>query len=308
MPAAPQLVCVGHLVRETIHFPDRTVGPLLGSPPAYCSLAAAAQGTATAIVSRIGPELDVGLLAPLVQAGVDLAGVAHGPVSTTSELIYGPDGKKRIEYPTRAGPLGAADVPAGFRGCPVIYVCTMDNDVPPANIPGVAALGRVAAVDLGGYGGVHMSRDRRAACPSLVELALGVAASFAVVKASDEDLVSIFGKDDPDAAAARLAERGVKVVVVTAGARGALVYAGGLRTAVPAARTRVVDTTGGGDSFMAGFLSEYLRSSDPVRAARWGCATAAFVIEATGGAALGRMPGHEAVHVRFEEGGPAWAT
>ena len=308
MPASPQLVCVGHLVRETIHFPDRTVGPLLGSPPAYCSLAAAAQGTATAVVSRVGPELDAGLLSPLEEAGVDLSGIHRGAASTTSELIYDTDGNKRIEYPTRAGPLRAADVPAGFRGCPAIYVCTMDNDVPPADIPAVAALGRIAAVDLGGYGGVHMSRDRRAQSPSLAALALGVAASFAVVKASDEDLVSIFGRDDPDAAAALLLGRGVPVVVVTAGARGALVYTAGGRVSVPAARARVVDTTGGGDSFMAGFLSEYLRSGDPVRAARWGCATAAFVIEATGGAAFARMPGYQAVRERFVEGGPTWVT
>jgi ribokinase len=87
--------------------------------------------------------------------------------------------------------------------------------------------------------------------------------------------------------------------VVTAGAKGALVYTADGRVSIPAAQARVVDTTGGGDSFMAGFLSEYLRSGDPVRAARWGCATAAFVIEATGGAAFGRMPGHPAVRRRF---------
>ncbi len=245
MPAAPQLVCVGHLVREMIHFPDRTVGPLLGSPPAYCSLAAAAQGTATAVVSRIGPELDAGLLAPLEEAGVDLSGVQRGAASTTSELIYGTDGQQahRVPYPGRTARAPPTCRPASA-AARLIYVCTMDNDVPPADIPAVAALGRIAAVDLGGYGGVHMSRDRRAQCPSLAALALGVAASFAVVKASDEDLVSIFGRDDPDAAAALLLGRGVPVVVVTAGARGALVYTAGGRDSVPAARARVVDTTG----------------------------------------------------------------
>jgi sugar/nucleoside kinase (ribokinase family) len=300
MPAVPELVCVGHLVRETIHFPDRIEGPLLGSPPAYCSLAAAVQGTRTGIVTRIGPLLSRQLLAPLAAAGVDLSGVIDGGTATTSDLIYAGDGTKRIEYPTRAGPIAAADVPPHFRGCPMIYVCTMDNDVPPEDIPGVAALGRTAAVDLGGYGGVHMSRDRRRQCPSLSELALGVAASFTIVKASDEDLVSIFGRDDPERAAAALGERGVPVVVVTAGARGALVFTAGGRTRVPAARAAVRDTTGGGDTFMAGFLSEYLRSADPVRAARWGCATAAFVIERTGGAAPARMPGFDEVRRRFQ--------
>ncbi len=241
MAAAPTLVCVGHLVRETIHFPDRTVGPLLGSPPAYCALAAVAQGTATGIVSRIGPELTPELLSPLVGAQVDLSGIGSGGTSTTSELIYGGDGTKRIEYPTRAGPLRAADVPHRFRGCPMIYVCTMDNDVRPEDVAAVAALGRTAAVDLGGYGGAHMSRERRRQCPSLSDLALGVSASFAIVKASDEDLVSIFGRDDPDGAAVRLLERGPQVVVVTVGARGAILYTAGGRAAVPAARARVVE-------------------------------------------------------------------
>ena len=304
----PDLVCVGHLVRETIHFPDRTVGPLLGSPAAYCSVAAARQGTATSVVTRIGPELPPALLKPLRDAGVDLSGVIDGATGTISELIYDTSGAKHIEYPSRAGPLRAADVPASFRGCPMIYVCTMDNDVLPGDVAAVAALGRSAAVDLGGYGGVHMSRERRDACPSLPDLALGVSDAFTIVKASDEDLVSIFGWDDPDRAAALLRERGVPIVVITAGARGALLYTADGRTPVPAARTRVLDTTGGGDSFMAGLLSEYLRSGDPVRAVRWGCATAAFVIERSGGAVLERMPAFAEVLTRFQEEELSWAT
>jgi sugar/nucleoside kinase (ribokinase family) len=305
MARTPGLVCVGHLVREIIHFPDRTVGPLLGSPAAYCALAAAAQGTATGIVSRAGPELTPELLAPLADAGVDLSGIASDTTCTTSELIYAADGTKRIEYPTRAGPLRASDVPNRFRGCRMIYICTMDNDVRPEDIPAVAGLGRTAAVDLGGYGGVHMSREHRRLCPSLPDLALGVSESFTIVKASDEDLASIFGPEDPDRVASRVLARGVGIVVVTAGARGAIVYTSDGRTAVPAVRTRVLDTTGGGDSFMAGFLAEYLRSGDPVRAARWGCATAAFVIERTGGAIAGRMPAFAAVRERFREEGSA---
>jgi sugar/nucleoside kinase (ribokinase family) len=53
---------------------------------------------------------------------------------------------------------------------------------------------------------------------------------------------------------------------------------------------------------MAGFLSEYPRSRDPVRAARWGCAAAACVIEGTGGVRLERMPARERVQARFTRG------
>jgi hypothetical protein len=37
-------VAIGHLIKETIKFPETTVGPLLGSPAAYSSVAAAKLG------------------------------------------------------------------------------------------------------------------------------------------------------------------------------------------------------------------------------------------------------------------------
>ena len=59
------LVCVGHMVREMIRRrrsdgPDQVEGPFLGSPPAYCAVAAARQGAATGVVTRIGPDMAAG--------------------------------------------------------------------------------------------------------------------------------------------------------------------------------------------------------------------------------------------------------
>ena len=53
---------------------------------------------------------------------------------------------------------------------------------------------------------------------------------------------------------------------------------------------------------MAGFLSEYLRSADPLEAAQWGCATAICVIERSGGVSLERMPTHKQVEERVHLG------
>jgi len=38
------LVAIGHLIKETIKFPHKTIGPVLGSPVAYSSVAAARLG------------------------------------------------------------------------------------------------------------------------------------------------------------------------------------------------------------------------------------------------------------------------
>ena len=146
-----------------------------------------------------------------------------------------------------------------------------------------------------------MSKVNRDAVASLEDLACRVAKHFSIVKASHEDVTLIFGWDDPLEAARRLLVCGPEIVVITLGARGALVCASEKHTLVPALRCNVIDTTGGGDTYMAGFLSEYLRSADPVRAAQWGSATAAYVIEQTGGVRTERMPTHHQVQERMKD-------
>ena len=176
MASALALVCVSHVVEETIHFVNEVRGPVLGSPPAYCSVAAARQGTATGIVTKISPDFPQALLQPLMEAGVDTAGLHKCARSTTTELIYDAQGNKEIRYPSRADPIKAADIPAAYRGCEVLYVCTMDRDVPTENLAEVAAVGQKRAVDLGGYGGVHMSKaNRQTACTSFSQ---GASASW----------------------------------------------------------------------------------------------------------------------------------
>jgi sugar/nucleoside kinase (ribokinase family) len=293
--AAPELVCVGHLVREMIHFPDAVRGPFLGSPPAYCSVAAARQGTSTGLVSEIGPDMPAVLLEPLVHAGVDTSGLHLGERTTASELIYDEVGHKEIRYPSTADHITVQHIPRQFNGCGMIYVCTMDNDVTPDSLASIVACGKASAVDLGGYGGVHMSLVHRQAVASLSDLACSVAEHFLIVKASDEDARAIFGWDDAEETARQLLACGPKIVIITQGADGVFVAAGRKRWRVPALPVEVADTTGGGDTFMAGFLSAFLRSGDPLQAAQWGCCTAAWVIQQTGGVRVERMPTRQQV-------------
>jgi sugar/nucleoside kinase (ribokinase family) len=149
-----------------------------------------------------------------------------------------------------------------------------------------------------------MAKARRQAFSSLEKLACDVSANFKIVKASDEDTASIFGWYEPDNAAKRLLECGPDVIVITMGKHGALVYTKGGHWQVPPVQGNAIDTTGGGDTFMAGFLSEYLRSGDPVRSAQWGCATAICVIEGSGGVRVERMPTRNQVQARFDTSYP----
>ena len=302
--SSPDLVCVGRIVRETIYFPNEIKGPVLGSPPAYCAVAAARQGTSTGIVSKIGMDISEALLAPIIRAGVNTTGLLIGERSTQSELIYDAEGNKEIRYPSMSDPIRAQDIPVAFYDCNLIYICPMDEDVELNDLPGVIAKGRSSAIDLGGYGGVHMSKARRHTFSSLSKLALDAASLFDIVKASDEDAASIFGWNNPEEAGKRLLECGPKTVLITLGKNGALVCTRARNYRVPAFPGKIIDTTGGGDTFMGGFLSEYLRTQDPLQSTLWGCATATCVIEQSGGVRFERMPTRQQINSLMTRANP----
>ncbi len=76
--------------------------------------------------------------------------------------------------------------------------------------------------------------------------------------------------DDAEQLGREWLHQGAKLAVVTRGAEGAAVIAAEGMWHVPAERVDPVDTTGAGDSFIAGFLAAWLRGAAPDAAARAG--------------------------------------
>jgi len=68
------------------------------------------------------------------------------------------------------------------------------------------------------------------------------------------------GEGDPSRAADALAQGGVKLAMVTMGARGLIASTGGTKLRVPAFKVDTLDTTGAGDAFCAGVISSLLGS------------------------------------------------
>ncbi len=102
---------------------------------------------------------------------------------------------------------------------------------------------------------------------------------------NDEQVRGFTGEDDLAVGARALVARGAGCVAVTQGARGALVVTADDVTEVPAfpiPDDELVDTTGCGDAFSAGFLRGLDLGLDPAAAARLGCATAAEVARGLG--------------------------
>ena len=103
-----------------------------------------------------------------------------------------------------------------------------------------------------------------------------------IVFANEHELRSLYETADFDSAA-RALQQDAKLAVVTRSAKGCVVVSGGGLEAVPAAPVaQVVDVTGAGDLFAAGFLVGLARGKDHGTAARLGALAAAEVIQHVG--------------------------
>lgn len=103
-----------------------------------------------------------------------------------------------------------------------------------------------------------------------------------ILFANEAEACLMAGTTEVDEALARLAPQ-VAMLVVTRGARGAVAIAAGERAEVPAVPVaQVVDTTGAGDQFAAGFLAAHVKGADMAAALAAGAQAAAAIIARVG--------------------------
>jgi len=104
------------------------------------------------------------------------------------------------------------------------------------------------------------------------------------VKADLDEAHKLTGESDPARAAAAIARLGPREVIVTMGGQGSYVFAEGQAHAVAAfpAPRQVADSTGAGDSYLAGYVAARLDGAPAFEAAKFGAALAALKLGGTG--------------------------
>ncbi|MXU66469.1 adenosine kinase [Oceanomicrobium pacificus] len=114
--------------------------------------------------------------------------------------------------------------------------------------------------------------------------------------ANEHELRALYQTDDLSIAMTMAAAE-VDLVACTAGAEGAYIAQGKQEVHAPAMPTRVVDATGAGDIFAAGFLYGLIGNHDLLTCGRMGCIAAAEVISHLGARAESDL------HKLFREAG-----
>lgn len=243
----------------------------------------ASEGAPVALVGRVGDDaIGRTWVAGLVDAGVQV----HAPVDPvrstgTVVVVVDPDGERSMlpDAGANAG-LSPADLPeALFAKGRHLHLSgyTLLHD-------GCRAAGLVS-FDLARRRGMTISVDPASAGPIGdlgVERFLGWIEGADVLLANEDEVLRLTGEGDPEAAARALAGS-FSTVVVKLGAHGALLVSGD-RPAVQAqaVAVSVVDTTGAGDAFAAGFLPAWADGATAMEALAAGNRVASYAVSRVG--------------------------
>jgi ribokinase len=132
---------------------------------------------------------------------------------------------------------------------------------------------------------VSVDPGERAMRPALKPYVEDMLAYVDVFLPSDQEVESLL-RDVPEEmdamrCAAWFAAYGPGIVVLKLGSGGVLVHerSNGRFWHVPALPVRVVDVTGAGDAFCGGFMADFVKHGDPVRAAITGTVSASIAIQ-----------------------------
>jgi sugar/nucleoside kinase (ribokinase family) len=257
-----------------------------GGSGANTAVGVAALGGRAAFVGKVRDDELGRLFAHDLRAvGVDfdVAAAADGAATARSFILVTPDGERTMNtYLGACQALGPGDVdPAAVQAAKIVYLEGYLWDPPAAKeafrkAVGLAhEAGNAVALTLSDAFCVDRYRDEF--------LGLMRDGSLDILFANIHELKSLYQTADETAALTALREEADILGVVTRSAEGALVVTRGETRAIPAFPVnRVVDTTGAGDLFAAGFLAGLTGGLGHADCARLGGIAAAEVIQHIG--------------------------
>ncbi|GAA4466584.1 carbohydrate kinase [Nibrella saemangeumensis] len=260
-----------------------------GGSPANMAANMARLGNRTALVAGVGQDnLGAYLKQRVAEAGVDTRYIAEDAQAPTSIVVVSrtrgtPD---FIAYRQADCQIRPEHLPDELLQQSAIFHTTcFALSRQPAQDAIVEAAGRACRF------GAQVSIDANYATPIWPDregarrVIRNYCASKAFVKLSEDDAARLYGSpQSPDRIIGDFHEMGARLVCLTLGADGSLVSyeQGRERVRLPGRRIDVVDATGAGDAYWAGFLTAWLDGKTPEQCAYAGVALAEMKLTRSG--------------------------
>jgi len=262
------IVCLGELL---IDFTPAGLSPAgmrlfeqnAGGAPGNVAVAAARLGHTAASVGKVGGDMNGAFLRQSLEgAGVDTRWLRTDSQSSTSMafVVLSEGGERDFSFVRDADTkLAAEEIDAGLlSSAKIFHFGSLSMTHEPAHAATLTALrlareqGCIISYDPN-YRALLWPDERTA-----VERMASVLDRVDILKVSEEELLLLTGESDIEAGGRILLSRGPSCVAVTQGAGGATVCLPSGCVHTKTYPGPVVDTTGAGDAFMGGFLSQLL--------------------------------------------------
>jgi ribokinase len=263
-------LAIGHVARDEFEGEPTW---RLGGTALYAAATAARLGTATALVTRVGPNEKPALDERCTQLGIALRALPSS-ASTTFGFRY-VEGRRFMRLKARAKGISPDDVPAKWRAARAVVLGSIAHELDRTLFGTTSPRATVLVAQ--GY--LREWSADGAIEPRSWDDAEEIVPLVSAVVLSEDDVAG-------DLSAPRRWARNGRVYVTLA-ERGVLVLDRGTETAVPGyPAERVVDPTGAGDAFAAGLAIALADGRPPDDCARFANAAASFAVEGVGMASL----------------------
>ncbi len=259
-------------------------GRILSGCSTNAALALAKLGEKVHLVGAIGRDFERQFRDDLSQYGVEYTIIPSRQTGGFSLVYYDDHGSRTLDLLGRADEINPID-PVWYTGAHAVLIGPILQEISFDSLMTIrrSSAGLFFCDPQGLIRGADDSGRIYHEKTTGIEDILGL---FDIVKPNElegEILTGVNCRTNPYEAARIIKSWGPKVVVVTLAELGSLVYDGDRFYDIPAFAVDLVDGTGSGDVYMAGFTFEYLRTGGDVR--RAGCfasATSSIMVEHVG--------------------------
>ena len=272
------ICCIGHITKDKIVTPNRTVY-MAGGTSFYFSYAInqLPKDVTFSLVTAMDPT-EKEPVEKMLKAGIDVSMNASRN-TVFFENIYGEnqnDRKQRVlakADPFTIQQLEHVDAKVFHLGS------LLADDFPTEVVEYLSRKGRVS-IDVQGY--LREVRDEKV-YPIDWKEKLKVLKHTYYLKVNETEMETITGLKDAHEAAKLIHAWGVTEVIITLGSEGSLVYVDDKFYEIPAYPPHeVVDATGCGDTYSAGYLYKRLQGATPTEAGKFAAAMCTIKLEHNG--------------------------
>mgnify|MGYP002656626365 CR=1 FL=1 len=272
------ICCIGHITKDKIVTPNRTVY-MAGGTSFYFSYAInqLPKDVTFSLVTAMDPT-EKEPVEKMLKAGIDVSMNASRN-TVFFENIYGENQNERKQRvlakadPFTIQQLEHVDAKVFHLGS------LLADDFPTEVVEYLSSKGRVS-IDVQGY--LREVRDEKV-YPIDWKEKLKVLKHTYYLKVNETEMETITGLKDAHEAAKLIHAWGVTEVIITLGSEGSLVYIDDKFYEIPAYPPHeVVDATGCGDTYSAGYLYKRLQGATPTEAGKFAAAMCTIKLEHNG--------------------------